>query len=494
MTPEQLDPEVQSFLGKTISGNERIDILPITEYPPTFIEILDQIKSISGNWNPVEIFTAESDSINGEKQKFISAFLNGEQHTPSFTYSTAEKVAEKMKDEQSRDKLVQLKKQVFDYFPKNRSERLMRIGVYSKIKDDLATIDMTEGIVNGDDELTAQAMRRKYGGVNEELIEHAINIYNESFEDPGKKVLIEPLLSPEEQEFLKNQQFNAEELKMLFEWSLAELGILKTDSESEGFQVIISNETTDIDVRDKSSQGPTIFIPTVRGVEGETVDGEKALGLIEHEIRGHARQSMNGYKQFLIGGGQLKFDNETLYEGLAKRYDEEFIKQFFGKETGKPIPYYTFAVADAELGKSFYDIFSRQFNLRLHTELKHPLDQPLPKRDQIDEGIFQKSLHNAWRTTYRVLRGHTDMSNPHAFAMAKDLSYLRGWLMDNQLKETGYGYINEIAIIPPGGLSMIAEFNIPDIEVPYPDKPLARLYWQKVLKPRMVTSSNKKNI
>lgn len=232
----------------------------------------------------------------------------------------------------------------------------MRVAVYNKIKDDLATCDLAEGIASNDESMIAQAMKQKYGLVNEVLLNHAIEIYNEKIVNPDHhQVDVEPLLTPEEQAYLKKQTFDADGIKSLFEWSLDRFGILKTDDNPNGFQVIISPQATSIDVRDKSAQGPTVFIPETR-----QVNGVKALEVIAHEIRGHARQSINGHTRFLIGGGNLKFDNETLYEGLAKRYDEDFHHQFFGKTTGKPEPWFTLAVARAETGASFHETFHVQ--------------------------------------------------------------------------------------------------------------------------------------
>lgn len=486
MTTEVLDPEVSLFLQKEGQDTQRLTPPTVESFPPEILQVTDKIAEVSGTWNPVEIYTPNKESIGIEKSAFFRAFLGGKRYLPTFNYSYAGQLNAGMVASHSRDQLMALGRQVYDFKPSSREERFLRIAVYNKIRDDLATCDLAEGIHAGNEPMIAQAMKRKYGSVNEGLLGNAIDIYNDNFNpSTNSETTSEPILSSEEQEFLKNQSFDAGAIKSLFEWSLSRFGILKTDTITDGFQVVISREVTSIDVRDKSSLGPTIFIP-----EDRVVSGDKALELVEHEIRGHARQSMNGYKLFKIGGGVLKFDDETLYEGLAKRYDEAFNERFMGKNTGRPIPYYTFAVAKAEAGGSFYDVFTEQLDLRLRAALKIPLEQSLPSRDQLDEKALKSAMESAWMTTYRVMRGHTDMSNSHSYAMSKDLSYLQGWLMDRQLQERGFGYINEAAVIAQGGLLALAEFPFKEDDLPVKDREIALEYWQEVLKPQMQSTQS----
>lgn len=83
------------------------------------------------------------------------------------------------------------------------------------------------------------------------------------------------------------------------------------------------------------------------------------------------------------------------------------------------------------------------------------------------------------------MRGHIDTTNNSSFAMAKDLCYIRGWLLDRQLREKGLGHLNEAAIIARGGLQLLAEFRLSESDLPLPYRDVATKYWQKVLKPQL---------
>jgi hypothetical protein len=241
-----------------------------------------------------------------------------------------------------------------------------------------------------------------------------------------------------------------------------------------------------LDVRDKWRGGSSVLIP----VKGERT-AYAVLKLLNHEIGGHARQSMNGVKLFGLGGGQLKFDDETLYEGLAKRNDVLFQRQVLGEKDAAPYHNWSYAVRAAEQGGSYYEVLTEQVEQELHEMLKIHPDKPLPPRDQIDPKLLDDAIDNAMGTTYRVMRGHIDMSNPEKYAMAKDLSYLLGFMRDRELRQAGYAHVNEAAVIAEGGLLMLAEFDLKPEQLPVPylveyegkKVDLGYKYWLEVLKP-----------
>ncbi len=73
--------------------------------------------------------------------------------------------------------------------------------------------------------------------------------------------------------------------------------------------------------------------------------------------------------------------------------------------------------------------------------------------------------------------------------MTKDISYLRGWLVDKQLCQLGYGHINEAAIMTcQRGLEFMAQFDVSEKDLPYPYKDVTTKYWEQVLKPQMKTN------
>ena len=83
------------------------------------------------------------------------------------------------------------------------------------------------------------------------------------------------------------------------------------------------------------------------------------------------------------------------------------------------------------------------------------------------------------------MRGHTDTSNKKKFAMAKDLSYLRGYMMDKQLVDNDLGMINEEGVISSGALAMLAELNIEEKDIPVKHQDLDIKYFNEVLLPQM---------
>lgn len=511
MDHENLSPDVANYIGKkgTIHLERKpidheLQLPTIDKLPKELVVIAEKIAHISGTWNPVEIYTADPSSIESEKKKIFNAYDNGEEYNPTLTYSYAKSLD--LRD--ARTKLVEQlhvlrnfgihKKSKWKFWDKDklpgkqtmdRTTRIFRSALYFKIKDDLATCDLVEGIKKGDEDKISTALKQKYPGTDQSLYDLAVEgltsqIFNNKSADNSKGVLTD-----DEVEYLEELTFNAQDIKSAFEWTLSQYGILYTESNRSGFKVKIDKSTTSIDVRDKSANGPTIFIP-----EGRVMSGARLLAIIAHEIEGHARQSINGELLFKIGGGKLKIDNEQLYEGLGMRYETNIEKRLFGINNSAPEPYFVFGTKMAEEGNSFFKIFQNQVELRLRVKLKIPLGQDLPPLNEIDSEVLTKAKNSAWLITYRVMRGHLDMSNKKKFAMSKDLGYLRGYQMDSQLVNNGLGYINEEGVIASGALALLAEFNLSEKNLPIPFKDLATKYWLEVLKPRMEAEKIQKQI
>ncbi len=249
--------------------------------------------------------------------------------------------------------------------------------------------------------------------------------------DPDKA-----LLGQEEYNWLKDKVFTAEDQKEAFEYVLRKYSILRKGGRGDGYEVVIDENTTALDVRDKSYRGPTLFVPAERS---RPLTGDRFLPLLAHEIEGHARQSMIGKVLFGLGGDMLALDDEQLYEGYGLRLEKNIKRELFGNDNFIPRVYYPFAVKMAERGHSFYEIFSDQVMKRISVEKRtlREFDHAFIKA--LDEDILENAMKDAWTITYRVMRGHTDTSNPEAYAMAKDLGYMRGWIIDKNLLKMGWG-------------------------------------------------------
>ncbi|HVZ11751.1 MAG TPA: hypothetical protein VG965_01855 [Patescibacteria group bacterium] len=477
MSSEQLAPAVDNFLGKTATV-KKLDIQPNRDISSDLLFLSEQVAHISGTWNPVEIYTADGAKREEEKKKFLDAFDRGEEYNPTFEYS----YANSLDLANSREYLLQRLSGVRTFKPQNRGERLYRAALYFKIKDDVATCDLVDGIKTKDDKKIAAAVRQKYLGTDKSLMDLAEAIYKEKT-NSGETDEAEGngLLTEDEKKYLREREFKAQDIKDAFEFVLDRYGILRSESNNRGFKVKIDDNASGIDVRDKSAEQQTVFIPTDRKMNGITL-----LGAIAHEIEGHAIQAMNGIDLYVgLGGGPLKIDDEQLYEGYGIKREADMKKKLLGANDPGPRPYYPFAVKMAEDGASFYDIFKDQLERHLRVSLKKPKDEDLPSYQNIDQKNLNTARSNAWLVAYRVMRGHIDTSNAEKYAMAKDLGYVRGFQMDTQLAENGYGYVNESGIIAPKALQLIAELNISEEMLPLPFVDATTAYWEEILKPQM---------
>lgn len=477
----KVSSDVENYIRKSAEIPHKIPLSEINYLPSYLFEIADELKEVSGTWEPVSFYTATN--MREEKVRFLISFKNNDVYNPNFDYRNADIPDFDGKQEKIRDLLHHVRNPETG----RRLERLAHVALYFKLKDDLATLELVEGLKNRDEEKIKAAMKTKYPGLKRPdgaQDEFLINLARQSYEyhtskEAAEQAKSKAALSLEEIKFLEEpNRFGAEEIKDAIFWMLAQYGILKTPDNPDGFDVIVNDTTTSISVVDKRPGGPAVLVPQERKMDGKTL-----LYTIAHEVEGHAIQSVNGQRLFGgFGGGPLKIDDETLYEGLGMRYQTRVLQELFGEETPIPLPFYTYAVAAAEKGESFYEIFCQQVDMRLHQSLKIRPDMPLPEPVEVETKIYEKALDDAWLTTYRVMRGHTDTTNRERFAMAKDLAYLRGWAIDGQLIQNGAGYLNDSGIIASGALQLLAELDIKEEDLPIKYRNLAPEYWHKVLK------------
>lgn len=459
------------------SASEKLSLL--TELPPHFPEITRELRELTGSWNPVEIYTADPESITREKAAFFEATDRGETYHPSFSYSQAEKMNLEGVYERLLEMLAAVKE---TEIPKeNRIARVSRAALIAKIRDDMATCELVHGIQTRDEAHIKRAINEKYQPLDDGLLSVAYQVYERETSPKEADSTPEGLLSEDEKEYLTTTMFDAQAIAQAFTWALEDMGIHAGDGTQAGFKVVIDPKSTSIDVRDKSVEGPTIFVPTTR-----VVTGKYLLNLLVHEIGSHARQSMNGQRLFEVGGGPLKIDDETLYEGLAMRAERNLSTELFGESSSVATALYTLAIEIASRGGSFSDVYRRIHEVVLHQELKIHPTADLPPDGEIPDKVREKARSEGWRVAYRVMRGHTDMSNPEGYAMTKDLAYLRGQEIDRELEEVGLGHLNEAAVLDGAGLRLVQEFNLTPADLPIKNTNLGRRYWEEVLKPQML--------
>lgn len=470
--PQYHSPEIKTYANAVSAaiGSQRMELASVLhDVPPETLALAEGIEAVSGKWNPVELYTAGN--FEEERTAFLAAFAKGETYVPTFRYPRAE--AFDVAGE--RAKLQELRARAWALPKEKDRDRLARITLLNKIDDDLATCEFIGGIQTKNDAAVARGLREKYPALDDELYGIAMTVFND-IANAKEANTVPCALDADERNYLeKERKLSPEEEAEAYRWALREYGMLREGDGGEGFQVVIDPDTTNLDVRDKSQSGPTVFVPAHRD---EPLSAMEACALIAHEIEGHARQAMNGQKLFKVGGGGLRKDDETLYEGLAIRYEWRFVEEQFGK-VNYDIDHntlYIFAVRMAEEGKSFGDIFEDQLE-RCRALSKSPASS-----------IFEKDEEacrlKAFRMTYRVLRGHTDATNKEGFAMTKDLAYLRGWLMDRQLLASNLGHANETAILSANGLQSLATMSITPEDVPIKFKNIAPTYLRMLLEKR----------
>ncbi|MCK6552363.1 flavohemoglobin expression-modulating QEGLA motif protein, partial [Myxococcota bacterium] len=449
--------------------------------PPVFTRAMDVIAALTGSFNPVELFTA--DDVVRVKKEFLAKADDGVLENPTFTYAKstaslrAKLTAEGTSLEEVEAKLHALRREVLAEKPPrgDRLARVTKVALLEKIADDLATIELAHGLEQRDDRRVRSAFATKYGrGVDRALLDAARMVYGYLVETQahakGDEVrrLGAGNLRPELAEHLsKKESMTADEFKGAVEHLLAgyyrhyEEKTGKLFPEAAKFKVEVDEKYSAIDVRDKSSQGPIIGIPDkVRSYK-------KYLELLRHEVDQHVRQSLNGQLMFGLGGGALKVDEESWYEGLAKHAEITFMREEFGDESEPTLPYFTFAIDLAEKGKSFVEVFEALKALRVAAGSSEKL-----------------AAENAWNAAYRAFRGHIDTTNPDAYALPKDQAYLRGWMLQSQLAARGLGYLNESAISKLDGLALLARFDYGPEDLLFPDLDLTRAWMNDVLLPK----------
>ncbi len=477
---ENFSPQVEALLEnkKITDGAEQPLELNPELFPKELLIIAEKLQELTQTWNPVEFVTASKESIRREKAIFMESYQADQEYNPQFDYPGVANLD--INTQEVRQQLEEMLHQVRVFPTTSEQDRLARTVLYFKIKDDIATIDIFEGIRNRDEKQIKAGMTAKYAGTDHFLVAVAEKLYKEKCQDSENNLVeSQSLLSQEDQELLTNFIADAAAQKKAYDWMLQQYGVMRSENNPQGFKVVISSQVTSTDVRDKSAEPMTIYIP-----EDKQTTGKELVKLLAHEIEAHVRQSMNGLK-YVVGGGSLKVDDETLYEGLAKRNDETLARELFGDESGIPLPFYTLAIKKAETGASFVEIFTDQVERRLHVELKIDPQTAINFENEAVQQQMEKVMSGAWMTTYRVMRGHIDTSNPEGFAFAKDLAYLRGWLIDKQLTERGLGHLNEAAILQTNALPLMGRFRLAEQDLPFPYHELAKKYCLEVLLPEL---------
>ncbi len=380
--------------------------------------ILREIMMLIYSINPVEFVTP--DGVSKIKNDWIKRAAAGFFDNPVFTYN--EQLLKKIVGMESA--IEKSFRVIAAYEAKSRAAKIIYERTLRSITDALLSIKMARAILNHDDLALKEAVEAKYGVPEESICIYAVAKALEL--KKGKTGEIEMHITKEFYEQLKTTTFNAEEIRIAFLWVMHEY--CKRHPDIKPWVVIITDDASAIDVRDKNSSGePMIVIPTSR-----VVTGLELVKLIGHEIEAHWRSSINA-----LSIGALKLDDELIYEGLAKVMDV-----MWGERIGvdsEPVPYYIIAEKLALSGKSF-------------AETANELDRYLP-----DDLTGEARAKKLWVYTYRAFRGISDTSNPFGYAFTKDRAYFEGYKYARELIENGQDVYLNFSTLDKEGLKQLMD-------------------------------------
>lgn len=359
------------------------------------------LANVLSSINPVELVTP----VNFKEQKehwLINAKL-GIIINPSFIYDT-----ELLKAAVSNSSYLAIARQQVEerLIPENKRDEVFIALLLHRIDEAILATEIASSILLKDDLTTCELNHRLYGFPKNSQVVRAYSIIEDEIPLDTKR----SVFSKKDQKALKKLQFDAEAIKEYFEKALSIYGF-------SYWEVEIDDCYTAVDVRDKSTRGSVIGIPSDR-----KVDGLKLLELIGHEIECHFRGSENcrelvrklfSYELYPLSPlipVVAKSDNELFYEGVAKTSDAELVG-----ESGLPTPYATIACDIARRGASFSKTAKIINKLRM-------------KMGQTSED----AISGAWTTTYRIMRGSTN-TGVGGYSFSKDYIYMYGYEYAKQL-------------------------------------------------------------
>jgi len=128
----ELTPDVANFLAKKQRVTNPIALSAVDNVSPELTLIWEQIASISGSWNPVEIYTATNQST--EKAIFLEKFIAGEVYNPRFEYASSQSST----IPEAKDEILELLHVIRQNKPTTRVDRLAKVALYFKLRDDFS--------------------------------------------------------------------------------------------------------------------------------------------------------------------------------------------------------------------------------------------------------------------------------------------------------------------------------------------------------------------
>lgn len=357
--------------------------------------------------NPVELVTPVN--VDDEKELWIAAANEGEFINPQFKY-------DREKLTQAVIHGIQLRTASNILFnccsPITDIDHAIKKILHHRVDDALCTANMAASILLGSNAGGSYA-QRIYGTPDKLLVAECLQAAQRT--EPAEELPTK--YTSDQRAKLKECKYDASGIQQEF------LRVVNLHA-FKNWSVIISDQATAIDVRNKTSYGhPQVVIPITR-----KVDGLKLAELIGHELECHLRDSANAEALFAehLSHAPLaplipllvKSDDELFYEGHAKLSDVAI-----NGNASLPKPYYTLVIDAALRNQSFAEIGEYIYRLR------------------IENGEEKTSaIKGAWTATYRAMRGSFDTLGGYAFT--KDYAYWTGYQLASEVQQFAPHYLD----------------------------------------------------
>lgn len=392
-------------------------LIPLSEivkyYTPELRNFLISLGNIAQTMNIVEMVTPVNASQ--EKEKWLEAAERGEWKNPHFQYNK-DLLATVANSKQQLEDLFEIMGPALSTVSNEAPGKVLCELTKSRYKEIESTILLAQHILSGQDSHAGEDAKAIYGYPTAQTVSVALT-YADCLGQGGGKLQQDDANLRTIRNRLKELEFDANRIRENFILAAEQCGF------SETRPVEISEYTTAIDVRDKSSRGPIVTIPASR-----KVNGLKLVELIGHEILCHWRDSERAALALpLLGSGALKPADEVLYEGHATLTDYNTKFNLGDEAPLRQSPFYILAMAEANNRATFAETAASLYKLIR------------PTRSD------KSAMALTWTTCLRVFRGSS--GNEKGYVFTKDRAYFEGRVIAERLHEEKLDSILEISTL-----------------------------------------------
>jgi len=427
--------------GKTKEQEEKMspELEKLLEYSKRIFEIAKEYESVYSYLEPMGIDpdTGELRSFNEEFEDFLEKRKEDSSYCPSMSFPELEKIDIK-KLNNDLNELEEIKEDVL-----KENEHIKEV-VFGQIEPIKTKINFLTESKNRNLEKSFEFGKQSYGDIDEELCENAHNDYDKTMEllknIPPKSDL---------EELLEENEFDAEDLKELFELALKKGGL------ENDFKVVIKKNISNMSVSYGEHGHPynVILIP-----ENRMVNGVALLQKLAHELT-HVTAHTFSPKQGIYLGGR---DSEPFTEAIAQKSEDEIMIDVLSEEDGKKFLeyqtdnslYYILAMEQVKNGSNFAQTYEHIFDKKdeeLLLKNGYYKAENEKEASEIKEKSEDKAMKFSRNICRRIFRGFDPKEGGKYFT--KDMIYYKGKIGLAEMEKEGvdkYLYMSRIdpALIP----------------------------------------------